>query len=72
MERFKICEKETKTKAYSKEALQKNKAEDKMSSEKEEMKEWFDDVVGTLTVGGHLSLPRVFVMCAHANWSRCM
>eukprot|EP00479_Gromia_sphaerica_P004818 TRINITY_DN15700_c0_g1_i1.p1 TRINITY_DN15700_c0_g1~~TRINITY_DN15700_c0_g1_i1.p1 ORF type:complete len:118 (+),score=19.33 TRINITY_DN15700_c0_g1_i1:382-735(+) len=43
MEQFKICEKQTKTKAYSKEALQQAMKRDKKDGPKYEMKEWIDD-----------------------------
>ena len=44
MERFKVCEKETKTKAYSKEALAApDKKDPEISQDKLECKEWIDD-----------------------------
>eukprot|EP01083_Nonionella_stella_P086602 240715_1 len=48
MERFKICEKETKTKAYSKEALQQIDKQDELTGPKAEIKEWTDGMLDTI------------------------
>jgi CCR4-NOT transcription complex subunit 3 len=42
MERFKVCEKETKTKAYSKEGLAASAKKDAKSLAKLEIYEWID------------------------------
>lgn len=44
MEQFKICEKETKTKAYSKEGLAREAKMDPLEAEKEDKRQWLSDV----------------------------
>ncbi|XP_010529007.1 PREDICTED: general negative regulator of transcription subunit 3-like [Tarenaya hassleriana] len=48
MERFKICEKETKTKAFSKEGLGQQPKTDPKEKAKSETREWLNSVVGEL------------------------
>ena len=49
MEQFKICEKETKTKAYSKEGLAREDKLDPREAEKEEKRNWIQIVLDRLT-----------------------
>ncbi|GMH08250.1 hypothetical protein Nepgr_010090 [Nepenthes gracilis] len=48
MERFKICEKETKTKAFSKEGLGQQPKADPKEKAKSETRDWLNNVVGEL------------------------
>lgn len=48
MERFKICEKETKTKAFSKEGLGQQPKTDPREKAKAETRDWLNNVVGDL------------------------
>ncbi|XWS42453.1 hypothetical protein CRYUN_Cryun16bG0015400 [Craigia yunnanensis] len=48
MERFKICEKETKTKAFSKEGLGQHPKTDPKEKAKSETRDWLNNVVGEL------------------------
>ncbi|KFK27861.1 hypothetical protein AALP_AA8G438700 [Arabis alpina] len=48
MERFKICEKETKTKAFSKEGLGQQPKTDPKEKAKSETRDWLNNVVGVL------------------------
>ncbi|XP_058737726.1 uncharacterized protein LOC131609915 isoform X1 [Vicia villosa] len=48
MERFKICEKETKTKAFSKEGLGQQPKTDPREKAKSETRDWLNNVVGEL------------------------
>lgn len=48
MERFKICEKETKTKAFSKEGLGQQPKTDPKEKAKSETRDWLNNVVGDL------------------------
>ncbi|XP_050151206.1 general negative regulator of transcription subunit 3-like isoform X3 [Malus sylvestris] len=48
MERFKICEKETKTKAFSKEGLGQQPKTDPREKAKSETRDWINNVVGEL------------------------
>merc|ERR1712115_177624 len=52
MESFKKCEKETKTKAYSKEALRKSKSQkkhqEKLTNSQIESKKWFELQINSL------------------------
>lgn len=48
MERFKICEKEAKTKAFSKEGLGAASRLDPKERQKQEMRDWLSQVVDTL------------------------
>ncbi|KAL9258544.1 CCR4-NOT transcription complex subunit 3-like protein [Drosera capensis] len=48
MERFKICEKETKTKAFSKEGLVQQPKTDPKEKAKSETRDWLNNVVGEL------------------------
>ncbi|KAJ1401413.1 hypothetical protein SESBI_28789 [Sesbania bispinosa] len=48
MERFKICEKETKTKAFSKEGLVQQPKTDPREKAKSETRDWLNNVVGEL------------------------
>ncbi|KAF8007375.1 hypothetical protein BT93_K1396 [Corymbia citriodora subsp. variegata] len=48
MERFKICEKETKTKAFSKEGLGQQPRTDPKEKAKSETRDWINNVVGEL------------------------
>ena len=45
MEQFKICEKETKTKAYSKEGLAREEKLDPHEIEKEESRAWVQSII---------------------------
>lgn len=49
MERFKMCERETKTKAFSKEGLQVPTKTDPKEKEKSVVRDWIGNVVGDLT-----------------------
>ncbi|KAH9621284.1 hypothetical protein KSS87_014278 [Heliosperma pusillum] len=49
MERFKICEKETKTKAFSKEGLGQQPKTDPKEKAKSDTRDWINNVVGELT-----------------------
>eukprot|EP00300_Choanocystis_sp_HF-7_P011823 c17629_g1_i2.p1 GENE.c17629_g1_i2~~c17629_g1_i2.p1 ORF type:complete len:692 (+),score=169.81 c17629_g1_i2:40-2115(+) len=48
MERFKVCEKETKTKAYSKEGLAQAPKTDPIEEKKEQTREWIQTALTTL------------------------
>ncbi|XP_027359293.1 CCR4-NOT transcription complex subunit 3-like isoform X5 [Abrus precatorius] len=48
MERFKVCEKETKTKAFSKEGLGQQPKTDPREKAKSETRDWLNNVVGEL------------------------
>lgn len=48
MEQFKICEKETKTKAYSKEGLAREEKPDPQEAERQEKLTWLNNVVDRL------------------------
>ncbi|MQM04678.1 hypothetical protein Taro_037480 [Colocasia esculenta] len=48
MERFKVCEKETKTKAFSKEGLGQQPKTDPKEKAKSETRDWLNNVVGDL------------------------
>lgn len=50
MERFRIVEKETKTKAYSKEGLGQASKVDPETKEKERCREWLNDSIGSLNL----------------------
>lgn len=50
MERFKVVERETKTKAYSKEGLGSVQKMDPVQKEKEEVSNWLSNTIDTLTV----------------------
>lgn len=50
MERFKVCEKETKTKAFSKEGLGQATKLDPREKAKGEMREWLNDTVDKMNV----------------------
>ena len=59
MERFKILEKETKTKAYSKEALANNKPKQKMTKkqlEKVPYHNWIDEAEGEQIAGSPIMI----------------
>lgn len=49
MEQFKICEKDTKTKAYSKEGLARDSKMDPKEQEKEEKRDWINQCLESLT-----------------------
>ena len=49
MERFKVCEKETKTKMFSKEGLAQAQKQDPREKAKNEIKDWINTTVDTLT-----------------------
>ena len=49
MEQFKICEKDTKTKAYSKEGLARDSKMDPKEQEKEEKRDWINQCIESLT-----------------------
>jgi CCR4-NOT transcription complex subunit 3 len=49
METFKACEKESKTKAYSREGLEASKQLDPLEEERQQMREWVQDTQQTLT-----------------------
>lgn len=49
MERFKVCEKETKTKAFSKEGLNQAMKMDPKEKAKQEMRDWLTNTVETLS-----------------------
>ena len=49
MEQFKICEKDTKTKAYSKEGLARDSRMDPKEQEKEEKRDWINQCIESLT-----------------------
>ena len=48
MEQFKVCEKDTKTKAYSKEGLARDIRSDPREMEKEEKRNWLNDCMDRL------------------------
>ena len=48
MERFKVCEKETKTKAFSKEGLGQAAKLDPREKKRSDIREWLSTVVGRL------------------------
>lgn len=50
MERFKVVEKETKTKAYSKEGLGASTKLDPAAREKREIESWLQDSINTLEI----------------------
>ena len=50
MERFKIVERETKTKAYSKEGLGAAQNKDPAQREREELNKWLNDSIDSLTM----------------------
>ena len=49
MERFKVCEKETKTKMFSKEGLALAQKQDPKEKARNEMRDWINTTVATLT-----------------------
>lgn len=49
MERFKVCEKETKTKMFSKEGLALAQKQDPKERARNEMRDWINTTVATLT-----------------------
>jgi CCR4-NOT transcriptional regulation complex NOT5 subunit len=49
MEQFKVCEKDTKTKAYSKEGLARDAKLDPKEAAKEEKREWLNECIDRLT-----------------------
>jgi CCR4-NOT transcriptional regulation complex NOT5 subunit len=59
MERFKVCEKEMKTKAFSKEGLGQAAKLDPKEKAKNEMRDWINETVDKLTTEAsqHLSAP---------------
>lgn len=48
MEQFKVCEKDTKTKAYSKEGLARDARSDPKEAAKEEKRDWLNDCLDRL------------------------
>lgn len=63
MERFKVVERETKTKAYSKEGLGLALKVDPAQKEKEEMEQWLTVQEGLrITVGGRKTLNRIQIV----------
>lgn len=48
MEQFKVCEKDTKTKAYSREGLAREARNDPRDAEKEEKRQWVNDCLTSL------------------------
>jgi len=56
MEQFKICEKDTKTKAYSKEGLARSSTLDPKEAEKEEKRTWLNECLDKVCV---VSLPNI-------------
>mgnify|MGYP002393864511 CR=1 FL=1 len=48
MEKFKVCEREAKTKAYSKEGLQRSASADPQEKKRMETREWISDFIDTL------------------------
>lgn len=50
MERFKVVERETKTKAYSKEGLGAAQNKDPAQREKEELNRWLNESIDSLTM----------------------
>eukprot|EP00164_Ancoracysta_twista_P003524 GFYU01004702.1.p1 GENE.GFYU01004702.1~~GFYU01004702.1.p1 ORF type:complete len:593 (+),score=181.62 GFYU01004702.1:60-1838(+) len=50
MERFKVCEKETKTKAFSKEGLGQNARVDPAQKKRDDVKNWVNEFIDQLTV----------------------
>ena len=56
MERFKVCEKETKTKAFSKEGLGQATKVDPREKARNEAREWINTTVDSLNV--EVGLPR--------------
>ena len=71
MERFKVCEKEMKTKAFSKEGLGQAAKLDPKERARNEMRDWINDTVDRLTAevcGAHtqeLNFVRVALVCMH-------
>ena len=49
MERFKVCEKETKTKMFSKEGLAQAQKQDPKEKARNEMRDWINNTVDQLT-----------------------
>ncbi len=56
MERFKVCEKEMKTKAFSKEGLGQSAKQDPRERARAEIREWLNSTVDTL----NLQVPATF------------
>lgn len=54
MERFKVVERETKTKAYSKEGLGAAQKLDPAQKEKEEMQHWLSTSIDELSIQVHI------------------
>lgn len=63
MERFKVVERETKTKAYSKEGLGAAQKLDPAQKEREEMSSWLSSSIDALNL--HVSLPLLNLMLFH-------
>ena len=53
MERFKVCEKEMKTKAFSKEGLGQSAKQDPRERARAEIREWLNSTVDTLNLQVH-------------------
>lgn len=62
MERFKICEKETKTKTFSKEGLAQAQKQDPKERAKNEIKDWINATVDTLTSEVINRFPQYYVL----------
>lgn len=61
MERFKVCEKEMKTKAFSKEGLGQAAKLDPKEKAKNEMRDWINDTVDKLTTEASFIFPNQHV-----------
>ena len=67
MERFKVCEREMKTKAFSKEGLQKLNTDPK-ERERNEVRDWVNNTVNNITVQVCSTVTNHHVMCISC-WS---
>ena len=67
MERFKVCEKEMKTKAFSKEGLGQAAKLDPREKARNEMRDWINETVDKLTaeVRPMVSIQQIWSHCMH-------
>lgn len=78
MERFKVCEKETKTKTFSKEGLAQAQKQDPKEKARNEARDWINSTVDTLTAEVRPPFASSSLVCvtycriqASANGTQC-
>ena len=62
MERFKEVERETKTKAYSKEGLVAAQNKDKSQIEKDTLNKWLNDSIANLTIQVSFEIQMLYIL----------